>query len=83
MTLAQDVAKLREDVDKLSTYYEENSKGFDRHEEQINGRRGLQSSIDDLTKEVKSLRKAAYWVGGLIVAGAITFSFSVMALIGQ
>jgi hypothetical protein len=31
--------------------------------------------------EIKSLRKAAYWVCGLIVAGAIGFGFSVLTLI--
>jgi hypothetical protein len=31
--------------------------------------------------DIKGVRKAAYWVGGLIIAGAISFGFSVLALV--
>lgn len=37
--------------------------------------------LEPLPGEVKSLRRAAYWVAGLVVAGAIGFAFSVLALI--
>lgn len=32
-------------------------------------------------KEVKTLRRGAYWIVGLIIAGAIGFGFSVLTLI--
>lgn len=37
--------------------------------------------LEPLPAEVKSLRKAAYWVAGVIVTGAIGFAFSVLALV--
>ncbi len=37
--------------------------------------------LEPLPAEVKSLRRAAYWVAGLVVAGAIGFAFSVLALV--
>lgn len=82
MTLIEDIQKLRDELDQLTDTVSTNNLFMTRHEEQISGERGLSASIKDLSNEVKSLRKAAYWVGGVIVAGAITFAFSVMALVG-
>lgn len=48
-----------------------------RHEEQINGDRGLSRAIDTLTDEVKSLRRALYSFGGAIVLAAVTFALTV------
>jgi tetrahydromethanopterin S-methyltransferase subunit B len=36
--------------------------------------------LEPLAEEVHNLRKAAYWVAGLIVTGAIGFAFSVLTL---
>lgn len=82
MSLLDDVDKLHTEVDRLSATIDVNRDIIGRHEEQISGPRGLQASIEDLSKEIQSLRKAAYTVGGLIVAGAISFAFSVLALVG-
>lgn len=38
------------------------------------------TKLEPLPDEVKNLRKAAYWVAGLIVTGAIGFAFSVLTL---
>lgn len=38
------------------------------------------TKLEPLPEEVKNLRKAAYWVAGLIVTGAIGFAFSVLTL---
>jgi hypothetical protein len=32
-------------------------------------------------KQIDNLRRAAYWVGGLIIAGAISFGFGVLTLV--
>ena len=64
---------------------------LNRHEEQISGERGLSAAINQLgvdlaessraeAEAIGQLRKAAYWVGGLIVAGSISFAFSVLTL---
>jgi tetrahydromethanopterin S-methyltransferase subunit B len=37
--------------------------------------------LEPLSDEVKSLRKAAYWVAGIIVASSIGFAFGVLALL--
>lgn len=69
-------------VSEVTKAVEDNKSAIERHEEQINGQRGLSAAIDGLAGEVKGLRKAAYWVAGLIIAGSITFAFSALTLIG-
>jgi hypothetical protein len=32
-------------------------------------------------RQVEGLRRAAYWVGGLIIAGSISFGFGVLSLV--
>jgi hypothetical protein len=83
MTLLQDVEALRVEVDRLAEVVNTNKDGLGRHEEQINGERGLSAAIKQLSEEVRGLRRAAYWVAGLIVAGSITFAFSVLAVVGN
>jgi hypothetical protein len=51
--------------------------------EQVGGERGLSAAVTALAKEVASLRKAAYWVAGIIVASSIGFAFGVLALVPQ
>lgn len=82
MTLMDDLKRLQEAVQELARQVEKNRSMVSLHEEQVNGERGLSAAIDQLAAEVKSLRKAAYWVAGLIVAGAITFAFSVLSMVG-
>lgn len=41
------------------------------HEEQINGKRGIQAAIDELRDEVRSLRRATWTVGGTVVLAAL------------
>lgn len=81
MTLVEDIRKLQESVRDLANQVEVNKQAITRHDEQISGERGLSAAINQLTAEVRGLRKAAYWVAGLIVAGAISFAFSVLTLI--
>lgn len=81
MTLIEDIRKIQDSVAIVMTGLEEAEKTIARHDEQISGQRGLSAAIDSLSTEVKSLRKAAYWVGGVIVAGAIGFAFTVLTLI--
>lgn len=83
MTLLQDVEAMRSEVTRLNAMANHNKETTERHEEQINGARGLSVAIDELAMEVRNLRKAAYWVAGLIVAGSITFAFSVLTIIGS
>jgi chromosome segregation ATPase len=81
MTVVSDIQKLQEQVNAVEEQCESTGKKVARHEEQINGARGLYAAINAQTEEIRSLRKAAYWVGGLIIAGAIGFAFSVLLLI--
>lgn len=59
-----------------------------RHEEQINGDRGLSQGVKDVADEVRnlrrdvqdevqSLRRALYSFGGAIVLAAVTFALTV------
>lgn len=71
-----------DDIRKLQQNDEMHSAQLGRHEEQINGSRGQSAAIDLLAAEIKSLRRAAYWVAGIIIVGSITFAFSALSLIG-
>ncbi len=83
MTVLDEVVQLRKQIETNTAIIGKNGELVAAHEEQISGKGGLQSSIEELSAEVRSLRKAAYWVGGLIVAGSVSFAFSVLALVGH
>lgn len=81
MTLLRRVEEIEQDSRELHVLIEATRDVLNRHEEQINGTRGLQHALDANTAAVKSLYKAAYWLAGIIVAGAIGFAFSVLQLV--
>jgi hypothetical protein len=80
MTIISDIARLQETLREVSDQVEANKSMLERHEEQISGTRGLSAAINSVADEVKSLRKAAYWVAGLIVTSSIGFAFSVLTV---
>jgi hypothetical protein len=41
------------------------------HEEQINGKRGIQVAIDEVKEEVRNLRRATWLVGAAVVGAAV------------
>lgn len=82
MTVLDDVRMLREELSAVAEIVDANKDALSKHEEQINGQRGLSAAIDSLSAEIKGLRTAAYWVAGVIIAGSITFAFTTMTLIG-
>lgn len=49
-----------------------------RHEEQINGDRGISKAIGELKDELKALRRAVWTVGGGIVVSAVGFALAVL-----
>jgi hypothetical protein len=75
MTLLDDVRRIREDVKTVKDLAV-------KHEEQINGKRGLQAAMEELSEELRGLRRALWTVGGGIVLASIGFGFSVLMLIG-
>jgi hypothetical protein len=82
MSVITDLQALRDDLVRAKALLTELRTISDRHEEQINGARGQSAAIDGLAAEIKSLRRAAYWVAGIIIIGSITFAFSALSLIG-
>lgn len=80
MALTDDVHRLQDKCKDLEAQGEQREKRLGRLEEQINGERGISAAVNEQTREIKGLRKAAYWVAGVIVAGAITFAFAAMSL---
>jgi tetrahydromethanopterin S-methyltransferase subunit B len=50
-------------------------------ERQVNDLSLRLAMAEATASDVKGLRRGAYWIAGLIVAGAIGFGFSVLALI--
>jgi hypothetical protein len=83
MTLFEDVRALQKTLRDVQESCDENASLLARHDEQISGERGLSNALLALAREVASLRKAAYWVAGIIVAGSISFAFSVLLLVGH
>lgn len=80
MTIITDIQRLSDAVREVEAQVEKNRSLLERHEEQISGTRGLSAALNALAEEVKSLRKAAYWVAGLIMASSIGFAFSVLTI---
>jgi hypothetical protein len=81
MTLIGDLETVRQEQARQAAELEAETRRGARHEEQINGERGLSAAINAQTAEIRGLRKAAYWVAGLIVAGSITMAFSAISLV--
>lgn len=67
MTLLEEFQHLRAQVDAQQTTIDE--------------LRTRLTVVEIEAVELKRMRKAAWWIGGLIVAGAIGFGFSVLVLI--
>ncbi len=82
MTVLEDIRELERLLREVDTLCKTNAAVTSRLEEKVSGERGLATAIDSLGVEVKSLRRAAYWVAGLIVAGAISLAFSVLTVFG-
>ena len=81
MGIIGDVEELKRDVDALSQRIEKERSISARHEEQINGERGLSAAINTLAEEVRALRRAMWVVGGGIVVASVGFGFGVLQLI--
>ena len=75
MTLVSKVERLEEEQAKTEAIAQ-------RLDQQINGPRGQSTALLELAGEIRSLRRAAYWVAGLIVAGSVTMAFSALSLVG-
>lgn len=67
MTLMEDFKRLEEKVVK--------------QDEVIEDLRDRLLVAETEVKQIDNLRKAAYWVGGLIIAGSISFGFGVLSLV--
>ncbi|HEU4364548.1 MAG TPA: hypothetical protein VFT13_03695 [Candidatus Krumholzibacteria bacterium] len=80
MTLIDDVHRLQEKCKTLEDEADKREKRLSRLEEQVIGERGISATLNSQTREIASLRKAAYWVAGVIVVGAITFAFAALQL---
>lgn len=83
MTIADDLREVKEESNRLRSELDTAKGEITLLREQVLGERGLSATITAQTTEIRGLRKAAYWVAGLIVAGAISFAFSVLVLIPQ
>lgn len=94
MTLIQDVQALREETTQIMRLCSETASLCQTHEEQINGKRGIQAALNENTHAINRLgvaldeaerrvAKAAYWVAGVIIASSVGFAFSVLLLVGQ
>jgi hypothetical protein len=81
MTLTNDIHALRASVEKVEQLCDANAKLLAKQQEQISGEGGLVQSVRTLRTEFATIRKGGYWLAGVIVAGSITFAFSVLALI--
>jgi hypothetical protein len=82
MSLVTEVQAVREEQAKLAEIISVQAKTIARQEEQINGERGLNAALNAQTLEIRGLRRAAYWVAGLIITGSITMAFSAFSLVG-
>lgn len=82
MSLLADMDAFRLELGRQADLIEAQGKVIAKQEEQINGERGLSAAINTLMDEVRGLRKAMYWVAGLIVMGSIGMAFTAIQLVG-
>jgi hypothetical protein len=83
MSLLTDIDTIRRELQRHATVIEEQAKIIARQDEQLNGERGMSAALNANTAEVRGLRKAMYWVAGLIVAGSISMVFAALPLVGH
>ncbi len=82
MSIANDLQDVRKDVQTLKGQVESSQGGLARHDEQINGVRGLSAAITELAEEVQAMRRAMWTVGGGIVLSAVGFAITVLSVFG-
>lgn len=82
MSLLTDLEAVQREQNRLAAVVDEQARIIARQEEQLNGERGMSAALNANTAEVRGLRKAMYWVAGLIVAGSISMAFAALPLIG-
>ena len=75
MTLLSEFQALQEEMVHARSVAEAIGALGDRHEEQINV---LRSALGDVVGEIRALRRAAYWMAGIIV-----LAVSVLTLVGS
>jgi 3-dehydroquinate synthetase len=79
-TLAYRVNQIERIARELAGTVEQAERMLSKHDEQINGDRGLSKAIDQLSGELNSLRRAIWTVGGGIVISAVGFAFTVLTV---
>ena len=52
------------------------------HDEQINGKRGIQTTIDELRDEVRTLRRALWGAAITVAVSAVGFAVTVVSVFG-
>ena len=82
MTLLEEIQRLRETLRETKDTADENRSMIERHEEQVNGERGLGAAIRELSEEVRSLKRTLWMVGAGIVTAAVGFCFTVLTVFG-
>ena len=87
MTVVDDVRELQAEVAELKRENAELRARAAQTNEQINGERGISATLTtlrkELTGEIRGLRRAAYWVAGLIVAGSVGFGFAALQIVNS
>ena len=94
MSLVTEVDKLRKRIEEMATLTDDTRSGINKHEEQINGRRGLSAAIDGLSREVhedmstlredvKSMKRLLWGVGATVATSSIGFAITVLLVFGN
>lgn len=83
MTLLSEVHALREENAEIMRACNETGALVKNHEEQINGKRGIQHALDENTAAIAALRRAAYWVAGVIIVASVGFGFTVLRVVAE
>lgn len=82
MTLASDVETLQREVVRQGKLIEEQARLLAKQEEQINGERGISATLTAIFGEIKGIKKAMYWVAGLIITSSLGLAFGALKVVG-
>lgn len=83
MTLVQRLDDLERQQQETVTTVGENRAILERHEETINGKRGIQEALDANTEAIRGLYRAAWAIVVVVIIASVGFGFTILRLLAE
>ena len=83
MTLLDRIEELELAQRETRVLVDENKANIERHEETINGKRGIQEALDANTEAIKGLYRAAWAIVVVVIIASVGFGFTILRLLAE